>query len=106
MPYVELGVTVRYLDFDLFIPYASISVWQDLGDDDVKLKARQVGFFSTEPSFPVEKKVADPVETIMNYAFGCEANVTDDIHLKAEAVYFSGGDIEGYRLGLSANYSF
>lgn len=106
VPYAELGVTVRYLDFDLIIPYASISVRQDLGDDAVKLNARQLTNLATEPNFPVEKKVADPVETIMNYAFGCEANVTDDIHVKAEAAYFSGGDIDGYRLGLSANYSF
>ncbi len=106
VPYVEVGLKVRYLGFDSVTPYASLSVWNDLGDDQVDFSSKAVDFLGTEPTFEVDREVADSVRTLLNYVIGCEVTLTDEIGVTAEATYFDGGEIEGYRLGLSGNYKF
>ncbi len=106
LPYVEAGLTAQYLGLDQFTPYAQILVWKHFGNNDVDFSARQVPDAGTDATFQQNFDVPVSVEVLFTYLIGGEYRLSEDFGVQAEASYFNGDDIDGYRLTLNGIYRF
>lgn len=99
-PYAVIGIHGELLSLGSFVPYASLSVWQDLGDSEVELE----GVDAATNVFAFE--VPDAAETAIRGEVGFNYAISEDWSLAASAGYFSADAIDGFDLGLSAVFSF
>jgi hypothetical protein len=96
-PYAELGVKGVLKSFGRFTPYATASVWRDLGDDAVELEDAADGASADVP---------DAAETVIKGGLGFGWMVNDAWTISGEVGFFSGDEIDGFNLGLSGSYTF
>lgn len=99
-PYAELGLNLQYVGNETFHPYLNLSVWQDLGDDQVEIDG------TDSVALPFSIEVPDAVQTLLNAELGFSIKVTDSLNLGANIGYFAGDNLSGYSGGLSAVFSF
>ena len=101
VPYGKIGADFEYLGFDSVIPFLTLAVWQDLGDDEVDLDGKDpIG--NSFDTF----EIADAAETVLSVTTGASYQVTESLSLDASVGYFSGDDVDGYNLGLAGVFSF
>jgi outer membrane autotransporter protein len=98
-PYVELGINGQLLTLGNFVPYAAVSVWQDLGDDEVEFRVARVG---RTPEF----ETPDAAQTVFYGNVGFAWMINQSWDLDAGVGYFSGDKIDGFNLSLSTTFSF
>jgi len=96
LPYAELGVKATLKTLGSFAPYATASVWQDLGDDEVELEGAGVN--------PID--VPDVAETVIKAGLGFGWMANDSWTFGGQLGFFSGDEVDGFILGLSGTYSF
>lgn len=99
-PYAELGLNLQYVGFEAFHPYLNLSVWQDLGDDEVEIDG------TDSVASPTSFEVPDVAQTVFNAELGFAFAVTDNLDLGANVGFFTGDELSGYSAGLSAVFSF
>jgi hypothetical protein len=94
--YAEIGLLAEYYGFDRLVPFASLSVWHDLGDSEVELSSPD----------RASDDVPDLFETLFTGTVGFAFNVSENLNLGASASYFTGDELSGFNLGLSSTFSF
>jgi outer membrane autotransporter protein len=99
-PYAELGLTGECLSLGAFVPYVSLSVWQDLGDDEVELE----GTDAATNAFAFE--TPDAAETVIKAELGFAYTVSKALRLGAGVGYFEGDKIDGMNASLFGSWSF
>ena len=103
-PYAEIGILLDCKAFDSFKPYASLSVWQDLGDDEVDFEATNLNRIPPPP--PIETPIPDAAETVIKAKLGFDYLVSEDISLGASLGVLSGDDLDGANIAFSASWLF
>jgi hypothetical protein len=99
-PYAVIGLQGELLSLGALVPYASLSVWQDLGDDETELE----GTDAATNTFSFD--VPDAVGTAIRGELGFNYAINEDWSLSAAAGYFTADKLDGFDLGLSAVFSF
>lgn len=97
--YAKLEILAEYYGYGRFVPYASVSAWHDLGDSEVELQG-QSGVIQLSTDVP------DLFETVFTGELGFSYNVNEQFVLGAAVAYFTGNELDGFDLGLSAVFSF
>ncbi|MEM1221857.1 MAG: autotransporter outer membrane beta-barrel domain-containing protein [Verrucomicrobiota bacterium] len=98
--YGVIGLEGALLSLGSFIPYASVSVWQDFGDDEVELS----GFDPASNEFSTE--IPDAVETAILGKVGFDYEIGEDWLVGASVGFFSGDDVDGFDASLGATFRF
>jgi outer membrane autotransporter protein len=96
--YVELAIIAEYYGFGQLVPFASVSIWQDLGESEVELEGETLSTLSSD--------VPDLFETVFSATVGVNFDINEQFSVGAAAEYFSGDELDGYNLGLSGNFTF
>lgn len=96
-PYAEIGVHADYNGFDTIFPFASLSVWQDLGDDEVELETQNGA---------LQADVPDVEQTVFKLKAGVDFMVNEDLSVGASIGYLVGDSIDGVNAGLHASWLF
>jgi len=94
-PFVEVGVDAQLLNLAPFIPRASVSIWQDLGDDEVEYETDAVTY-----------KTPDAVQTVVEARLGFDWAISEEILLGASVGYFAGDEIDGVNGDLALVWRF
>jgi hypothetical protein len=102
VPYAELSLLAEYYGFDQFVPFVALSVWQDLGSSEVELEGNSNGLGAA----PFASDVPDLFETLLSGKIGFIYEINESFDLGASAEYFTGDEVDGFSLGLSATYAF
>ncbi len=99
-PYAEAGVSGMLMTLGDFVPRASLSVWQDLGDDETEFEGRD----PVPNSFAFE--APDAVGTMVKGELGFGWTLDNDLSLDASAGYLIADELDGFNLAASLTYSF
>lgn len=99
-PYAEIGLRGELFSFGAFVPQASVSVWQDLGDDGVDFDGVNAA------TNPFSFETPDAAETVVKVNLGFGWAMSDDLNLGASLGYFAGNEIDGINADLALNWSF
>lgn len=99
-PYAEIGLRGELHSFGAFVPQASISIWQDLGDDEIDFDGTDAA------ANPFSFETPDAAETVMKANLGFAWTLSDDLNLGASLGYFAGDDLDGVNADLSLNWAF
>lgn len=97
VPYAEIGVHAALKSLGEFVPYASASVWQDLGDDAVEIEYNRSG---------LDTEIPDAVGTVIKGELGFGFAVSESFHLGGALGYFSSDEIDGFNAGLFGTWTF
>tara|TARA_B110000967_G_C18868655_1_gene554127 strand:- start:1220 stop:2215 length:996 start_codon:yes stop_codon:yes gene_type:complete len=100
VPYILVGADFEYLGFENALPYLSLAVWSDLGDDSVEVEGADV--FEA----PYEFETPDAAETLLSATLGLGYAVTESLELDASVGVVSGDDVSGSFLALSGTFTF
>ena len=100
VPYVQVGADFEYLGFEAVLPYLSLAVWSDLGDDSIEVE----GANSIDEPYGFE--TPDAAETLLSATLGLGYVVCENFELDASVGVVSGDDVTGSFLGLSGTFTF
>lgn len=100
LPFLEGGVTVKYLNFARVAPGLRLRVRQDLGDDTVEYSYT----ISTFP--PINREIPDPDQTRFLADVFVDFSFTEKFRAEARLGLDSGDASSGFSGGLALSYRF
>lgn len=100
IPYVEVGVDFVYTGLDALTPYLTLSLWQDLGDDEVDID----GLTATDAPLAVD--VSDAIETLFTAELGASTELFEDFTLDVSVRYLVADELDGFNVGVAGSYHF
>jgi outer membrane autotransporter protein len=97
VPYAEVGIHAALKSLGEFVPYASASVWQDLGDDSVEIEYSRIA---------LNTEIPDAAGTVIKGELGFGFTAGESLYFGGSLGYFAGDEIDGFNAGIFGAWSF